>query len=181
MDAREHEREVNTEQLNQVRALLTQAVESLRAAGADDEALARYVAPHRRWMFTRRARLEPVCRVWRIGTLLVDEAGDAWIVGTTTRAVEPAWPRNTALAIEERRQLQELAWNGPFEPGDTVNFEAVPIDLNSSGHGETEACPFVEVDGEIMVRWDPHTTGTRLQPLAEYLAEQVRLRIDPFS
>ncbi|MCD7101642.1 hypothetical protein [Pseudoclavibacter sp. 13-3] len=171
---------MNTKQLQQVRELLGQAVGSLREAGSRDEALARYVPPQRRWVFTRRARLEPVCRVWRIGMLLANEAGDAWIVGTTTRVLEPAWPRNTALAIEERRRLQELAWNGPFERGDTVNFEAVPIDLSSGGHGETEACPFVDVDGEIMVRWDPHTTGTQLQPFAEYVAEQIRLRIDPF-
>ncbi|MFU0804849.1 MAG: Glutaminase [Pseudoclavibacter caeni] len=160
--------------------LLQAAVRRLREAGVPDEALARYEPECRRWMLRRGPRLVPVTRVWRVGALLADAAGNAWLVGDAVRVVEPPRPRNTAVAIERRRRMQELAWQGPFPRGDVVDFDAVPVPLRP-GHGETEANPFCVVDGELMIRWDPRDAGTALRPLEGYLVEQTALRIDPFA
>lgn len=172
---------MNEEQLRRVRQALQQARAQLADSGVSDEALGRLVPAGRRWMLPRRAHFVSLGRVWRVGILLISTADDRlYLLGVTTRAVQPGHHRNTAVAIEERREVQLLAWKGPFVEGDVVNYDTIEIDLAHDAI-DTEANPLSVRDGVVMVQWDRGQSGAAPRPFADYLREQVALRIDPTS
>lgn len=166
-----------------IHAALAAAAEELAAGQARREALAAYIAPHRTLLVPRPAALRPLGHVWPLGVLLLasDDPGDdatrpLYATGTTTRALPPGHPQHVAVSIEVRRGYKAAAYRGPFEPGETVNFDAASIAIDSLQQpGDASGPLFVGPDGSVLVRWAPHTPDEAARPFAGYLAEHVGL------
>lgn len=159
-----------------VRAAVDEAVARLSAAGARDEALAEYVIPKRVLGIQRAPQMVPRGRVWRLGVVLLSPDGTLYATGEVTRAVEPKHPNNQAVSQEVRREHQIAAFKGAFEHGETVNYDAVPIDLGALDRGEPSWPLFVH-DGAVLVRWSPASGASA--PLDRYLSDRVGLLVDP--
>lgn len=159
-----------------VRVAVEAAVARLEAAGARDEALAEYVVPKRVLGIQRAPQMVPIGRVWRLGVLLVGARGELFGTGEVTRAVEPRHPNNQAVSQEVRRAHQLAAFKGPFPRGETVDYDAVPLDLAALDRGEPTG-PLLVSDGIVLVRWSPSSGAST--PLERYLADRVDLLVDP--
>jgi len=167
------------EQIAAIRARLQRAAQRLRAAGARNEALGRFVAPPR-LMFFAKDRLIPVVRVWRLGVLLLGHDETLYQTGAITRAVPP--PRAGAGAITVsasiRREYRAAAASGRFAPGDTVNYDAVEIKLESRSLRETSGPLFLGERGPL-VRWNNSLPDSTAMPLERYLDDRVGSLIEP--
>ena len=75
--------------------------------------------------------MTPVGRVWRLGVLLLDEAGGVWDTGRVVRAERAARKSITAESVAEQRALRAAAVKGGIPEGETVAFDASPIDLDA--------------------------------------------------
>ncbi|RZU65854.1 hypothetical protein EV379_2192 [Microterricola gilva] len=156
-----------------VDAAIADAVLQLTAADAHTEALARFEPTRRRaLLFTAEPRMVPIGRVWRLGVFLLGLDGQLYATGHTTRAVDPRHPGYQSVSAEERRGYRAAAFRGPFERGETVNFDADPID---PGAVADAAGPLVVKDGRPLVRWSASAPDDALRPFADYLAERVEL------
>lgn len=160
-----------------IRSALAHAAATLAAVGARDEALAEFVPEHRVLLLTRKAAMVPLGRVWRLGVLLLDADARVYATGLITRALPPGRRAYQAQSAEQRREFRGAAFRGPFERGETVNFDAVPIDLDDAALRESPG-PLLLRGGEAMVRWD-RSSPDALTRLDEYLADRVRLLVDP--
>ncbi|AMB60459.1 hypothetical protein AWU67_09370 [Microterricola viridarii] len=157
---------------------LAEAVQSLRRADAATEALARFEPPRRRaLLFTREAQMVPIGRVWRLGVFLLGTDGTLYATGHTTRAVDPRHPGYQSVSAEERRGFRAAAFRGPFERGETVNFDAEPILLDAEVLRSSVGA-LVLRDDSALVRWSPTAPDDALRPFAGYLAERVGLLLD---
>jgi len=163
--------------IGEVRAALGEAVDALTRASAADEALARYEPPTRRMLVTRKSRMVPLGRVWRLGVVLLDADGRLYATGSTTRAVDPKWPQHVAVSAEERRDRRGAAFRGPFAPGETVDFDAEPIELTPAGLTAGSSPVFLD-GGRVLVRWAPGDPGLT-RGFVGYLREHVALAVDP--
>lgn len=134
--------------------------------------------------------MTPIGRVWRLGVLLLEvvqagavHAGGAgtdatlYATGLNTRAVEPGRPGYQSESAEVRRAYRAAAFAGPFERGETVNFDAHPIDLSPESLREASG-PLVLEGGTVLVRWSPSTPAA-LMPVDAYLADRVALLAHP--
>ncbi|MFF1876405.1 hypothetical protein [Leifsonia sp. NPDC058230] len=160
----------------QLREALAEAVRRLDAAGARDEALAVFVPRHRRMLITREAVLEPAGRVWRLGVLLLDRESNLFATGSITRATEPGRPAYQSLSAETRREYRAAAQRGHFEHGETVNYDAAPIDVDAASLRASTG-PLLLRDGRTLVKWSATAEGT--VDFAAYLSERVGLLTDP--
>jgi len=159
------------------RQLLSDAVADLRSAGARQETLAE-LAPERRVLgIPRPARMTPVGRVWRLGVLLLDEAGGVWDTGRVVRAERAARKSITAESVAEQRALRAAAVKGGIPEGETVAFDASPIDFDALAR-DGAAGPLVVRDGLVLVHWS-HAQPDALTPLDRYLADRVDLLAHP--
>ncbi len=159
------------------RVAVDQAVAALAAAGARDEALAEFEAERRRLGIRRAPRMVPVGRVWRLGALLLGPSAELYGTGRVVIAEQPAHRSVIAASIGEHRAFQAAAVRGGYRVGETVDFDAVPIDLGALA--ETgESGPLVLHDGAVMVRWSPTQPGM-LAELTAYLADRVELLVNP--
>lgn len=158
-----------------IQAAIGRALAALRAGNAPTEALARF-EPARRvaLLFTREPRMVPLGRVWRLGVFLLADDGTLYATGSTTRAVNPRHPGYQSVSAEERRGYRAAAFRGPFPEGETVNFDARPIDMDAASLPETGG-PLVLRDGRPLVRWSPTAGEAGLVPVEGYLAERVAL------
>lgn len=157
-----------------VDAALADAVLQLTAADARTEAIARFEPARRRaLLFTAEPRMVPLGRVWRLGVFLLGLDGQLYATGHTTRAVDPRHPGYQSLSAEERRGYRAAAFRGPFERGETVNFDAERIALGEEP--SSAASPLVVRDGQPLVRWSATASDDALRPFADYLAERVEL------
>lgn len=161
-----------------IRAVIAEAVARLTAEGVPDEALAAFVPPRRRFLLPRKARMVPLGRVWRLGVLLLDREGVLYQAGTTTRAVPPGHPGHAAVETEKRRVYRAAAYQGPFAPGETVNFHATVIDLDPERLRQAEG-PLYLSDGGALVRWGPPGGHETAWPLSAYLAERIEFLAHP--
>ena len=127
---------------------------ALRSADARQETLAELASERRVLGIPRPARMTPIGRVWRLGVLLLDEAGGAWDTGRVVRAERAARKSITAEAVAEQRAYRAAAAKGGIAEGETVNFDASPIDLDELARVGTSG-PFVHRDDEVLVRWSP--------------------------
>lgn len=159
------------------RRLVADAVAVLAAAGARQETLAVLVPERRVLGIPRAARMTPTGRVWRIGVLLLDEDGGAWDTGRVVRAERAARRSITAESVADQRALRAAAVKGGIPEGETVAFDASPIDFDALARDGAYG-PLVVRDGEVLVRWNP-TSPDALAPLARYLAERVELLAHP--
>jgi hypothetical protein len=160
-----------------IRALLNSAVDSLVSAAARDEALARFVPARRVLLVGRKPALIPIGRVWRLGVLLLDRDATVYATGRTTRAVNPLYPGYQSVSAEERRGYRAAAFRGPFEPGETVNFDAPALQLGVESLRAASG-PMLLRDGTVLVRWAA-TLDAATVPLDAYLAERVDLLLHP--
>lgn len=113
----------------------TQLAGALAAAGARDEALATYM-PARRvlGLIPRPARLRPVGRVWRLGAFLLTPEGELLRTGKVIRVAGLDRRRSVvAASITEHHELAQAARRGGYREGETVNFDAGPIDPDDPG------------------------------------------------
>ena len=159
------------------RELVAGAVAALREGGARRETLAELVPERRVLGIPRPARMSAVGRVWRLGVLLLDEAGGVWDAGRVVRAERPARRSITAEAVAEQRALRAAAVKGGIAEGETVDFDATPIDLDVLGRDGASG-PLVLRDGAVLVRWS-HAQPDALTPLDAYLRDRVDLLVHP--
>lgn len=160
--------------------LLRRTVQTLEASGARTEALASY-EPRRSILGVRRSPvMVPVERVWRLGVLLLDEQGRLFTIGSVTRAVDPGRVTNQNPRFEERRDYRRAAFQGKFERGDTVNWDAEEVALDPESLRERTGAVQLGADGEsILVRWNKQAGADGLTDLAGYLAERAELLTAP--
>lgn len=161
-----------------VREHIAEAVITLRAAGARDEALADYVPERRVLGLPRAARMTPVGRVWRLGVLLIDAGGRICATGRVVRAERPTRRSIPANAVAEQRAYRAAAVKGGIPEGDTVNFDARPVDLDELAREGASGPLVLADDGAVLVRWSPSQPDA-LTPLERYLADRVELLVRP--
>lgn len=160
-----------------IRALAAALTRALADAGARDEALAVFEPARRRLGVTRPERMRPVGRVWRLGALLLAPSGELYGTGRVVRADRPARRSVVALAVAEQRAYQAAAVRGGFPAGTTVDFDAVPIDLDQL-HRTDASGPLVLQGGVAFLRWSP-SNPQALAELAPYLRDRAALLLDP--
>ncbi len=116
-------------------------VRRLVGAGARDEALADHIPPSRTLGFLPRpARMVPRGRVWRLGGFLLMADGVLLRTGRVVRVAGTDRRRSVvADTITERHELARAARRGGYAEGETVNFDARPVDLAASGVPDLEA------------------------------------------
>ena len=158
------------------RQLLSDAVADLRAAGAP-ETLAELVPERRVLGMPRPARMTPVGRVWRLGVLLLDEAGGVWDTGRVVRAERAARKSITAESVAEQRALRAAAVKGGIPEGETVDFDAT-ADRPRRARSRRGIRPARAARRRVLVRWS-HAQPDALTPLDRYLADRVDLLVRP--
>lgn len=154
-----------------IHRLLEDAVLALTAAGARDEALARLEVPRRVLFIKRGIRFVPLGRVWRLGVFLLGHDGTLYETGAITRAVEPGYPGHQANSAEERRGMKAAALNGPFSPGEAVNYDAAEIVLDAPALRGSAGPLFVE-GNRALVRWS-RLPNAKPRDFADYVGERV--------
>ncbi|MET1051204.1 MAG: hypothetical protein ABWX65_01055 [Mycetocola sp.] len=157
---------------SEIRGVIDAAVARLTAAGARDEALAEYVPERRTFGVPRRPVLRSLGRVWRLGVFLLGADGSLYETGLTTRALEPGRPAYQSVSAEQRREYRAAATRGRFPHGETVNFDAVPVQLDLLG---SSGRLFVSA-GRALVRWNPTAEPV---DFSAYLADRVELLAEP--
>ncbi len=162
----------------EIRALLDRAVSRLRDAGARDEAIAEYVPERRVLLIPRAAMLRSIGRVWRLGVFLLGEDGALYETGLTTRALDPGRPAYQSQSAETRREYRAAASRGRFGHGETVNFDAVPIDLDAAALRTSTGRLFVS-GNRPLVRWNASAGDAEAIELEVYLADRVELLAEP--
>lgn len=170
----EHVTAADAAAVERARALLRRTAERLAAAGARDEALARYEEPKPvLGMIQRRPTMRPLGRAWRLGALLLQADGAVWATGVSTRVAEPGRPQHHTASVEVRRAYRAAAIQGGFPLGETVNHGIAPIALD--GSLVDGAPPLLVRDGEAWVRWGADAPV----PLERYLADLAELLLHP--
>ncbi|MCD2441211.1 hypothetical protein LQ757_02865 [Agromyces sp. SYSU K20354] len=167
------------EALDRAREHLSRAASALAESGARREVLAEFVPERRVLGVPRAARMVPVARVWRLGVVLLDETGSVWATGRVVRAERSARRSVTAEAVAEQRAHRAAAVKGGIAEGETVNFDARPIDLDELASAGTSG-PLVLRDDQVFIRWSA-TQADALTPLERYLADRVELLANPPS
>lgn len=162
-----------------VRDVVRRTAGALAAAGARTEALAEYQPARRVLLVDRPSRMRPLGRVWRLGVVLLTvDGGELLATGATTRAVEPGHPGHVALSVEDRREHRAAAFRGPFERGETVDYDATPIELTVDalriGSG-----PLRLKEGQVLVRWSAALGDDAAAPFEPYLRERAELLLHP--
>lgn len=161
-----------------VRESLDRARARLLAAKARDEALAEFVPARRVMLITREPTMVPVARVWRLGVLLLGTSDGLWATGSITRSLEPGRPAYQSESAERRRAYRAAAFRGRFPRGETVNFDARPIELDEAALAGSTG-PLVLDAGRALVLWNATLGRESALPLDEYLDDRVGLLVDP--
>jgi hypothetical protein len=162
-----------------IRALLRDTVTTLTGAGATDEALADFVPPRKVLLIERPAVMRPLGRVWRLGVFLIDADARLLATGSIVRAVEPGHRGHVAIATEDRREHRAAAFRGPFARGETVNYDAAPIDIDPESLRDASGPLFLH-DGRALVRWTSAAfADASAIEFERYLAERVELLAHP--
>lgn len=124
----------------------------LAAAGARDEALAEYVPPRRRklGLGERPATMRPIGRVWRLGAFLLTPDGEVLGTGRVVHVARTERFRSVvANAITEHHELAKAAARGGYREGETVNFDAKPVDLAHPGVDDLDA--YLEERADLLI------------------------------
>lgn len=161
-----------------IREALDDAVDRLATAGARDEALAMFVPSRQVLLFTRKARMVPLGRVWRLGVFLLARDGTLHATGSITRAVAPGYPGYQSVSAESRREHRAAAFRGPFQAGEPVNFDASVIELDVASL-RSSADPLFLRDDTPLVRWSPTAGDEAAVPFDAYLEDRVSLLLNP--
>lgn len=155
------------------------AASALRGAGARQETLAEFVPARRVLGLPRAARMTPVGRVWRLGVLLLDEAGGVFATGHVVRAERAARKSVTAESVAQQRAWRTAAVKGGIAEGETVDFDAPIVDLDELGRdGASGPLVLDAAREEVLVRWSPAQPDA-LTPLDAYLRDRADLLAHP--
>jgi len=101
----------------------------LSAAGARTEALGVLEQGRRTLGVPRPDRIVTAGRVWRLGDVLLGLDGRLWQVGRVVRVAGTDRRRSVvATSITEHHELALAARRGGAAEGETVNFDATPLD-----------------------------------------------------
>lgn len=158
--------------------LLRRTVRALRESGARTEALASFEERKAVLGIRRSPVMRPRTRVWRLGVLLLDAEGCLYAAGRLTRAVEPGRVTNQSARAEERRDYRRAAYNGTFDEGESVNFDAEPVALDVASIRAGEG--LLALRGDIvMVRWNRQPGDDNLAELGPYLSDRADLLTAP--
>ena len=115
------------------------------------------------------------------GTLVVPGSttdGALLATGRVVRAQREVRKSVTANSVAVERAFKAAAVRGGYHEDETVNFGAVPVDLEElAAHGASGPL-VVGDDGVLRVRWSPTDLGA-LADLAGYLTERVDLLAHP--
>jgi hypothetical protein len=156
--------------------VLESTAEELESAGARREALAEFVPARRAFLIRRQPVMRPLGHVWPLGVFLLATDRAFYATGTTTRAVPPGHPQHVAVSAEVRREYRAAAFRGPFEAGETVNFDAARIDIMDAASLVGSSGPlFVDAAGRLRVRWARDVVDADARDFDGYLAERVDL------
>lgn len=164
--------------LGRARDAIAEATQRLEDAGVPREHVAAYVPPRRRLLRTQRATMTPISEAWRVGSILLAPDGQLRAVGSCTRAAERGRPGYQDLAHEERKELAAAAVQGGFPVGTPVNYDTVPLALDTLAEDEHPTRPIGIADREVRVRWRPGAPLADAPTLAAFLRERVSLLIE---
>lgn len=158
---------------DQLRSVAAATATELRERGVAPEALGEFVAPRRRLLGTRPARIEPVGEVWRLGVLLLRASEPAEFLGAgpSLRAHEPPPILGyTSESARERDELRHAAIRGGFAEGTVVHYDPTPL-----GTLDALSSPLSLRDGTVVVRWAPGCSLQQATPLESYVRERLDL------
>lgn len=152
----------------------------LQQALIQPEALAEYIPAGKRLLvLPKPATMRPLAEVWRLGSLLLGTDHSLWAAGPSTRAAERGRVGYQSLSREERRDVAAAALRGGYALGQTVNFDAVPIQLNEASLQELDpALPLGFSNRELRVRWRVGAPLDGAPTLANYFKERAALLIE---
>lgn len=170
------DRQSDEEAVAQLRSALGDAVRRLTEEHARDEALAVLVPRRRTLGIPREPVLKPVGRVWRLGVLLLGSDGSLHATGQLVRATAPGRTQYVSVSAETRRAYRAAAERGHFRDGETVDFDALPIELTADALRRSRG-PLLLRDGRPLVRWSAASDQT--VDFHAYLAERVDLLVHP--
>lgn len=161
-----------------IQEAIAAASRELEAAGAKDELLAEYTERRLLFVLARPPVLRPLGRVWRLGVLLLDRTPTLYATATITRATETGRPTYQSASVEKRREYRTIAARSGLPTGETVNFNAPPIELDAAALREADGPLFLRGDLPF-VRWSPGLGDATAMPLNNYLRDRVGLLTHP--
>lgn len=168
----------DAELVDQLQEQLSQAATRLSEVGAPTEALATVEQPRRILFITREPKLVAVGRVWHLGVFLLASDATLYQVGSTTRAVEPGRPNYQSISGENRRAQRAAAFRAGFTPGESVNIDATPIELDAAVLRGSHGRLFLH-EGRALVRWHASADVGSSIEFGAYLRERVELLVEP--
>lgn len=160
------------------RAAVSDAASTLARADVPDEALAEYTATRRTLGIARGPHMKPLGRAWRLGVFLLDRDGVLYAAGSTTRAVAPGRANHQSISGEARRAQRSAAHRARYAEGETVNFDARPIELDGEALAAASGPLFIAGD-RALVRWNPTADATTAIEFEAYLRERLEFLLTP--
>lgn len=161
-----------------IREMFADAAGELESAAAKDELLAQLIERSRLLGLTRPPVLSPIGRVWRLGVFLLGRDRTVYATGSITRVTDTGRPTDQSPSVEERRAYRVMAVRSGLPKGQTVNFNATPIELDAAQLRTTSGPLFLRGD-EPFVRWSHSHADDSAPRLDSYLRDRVSLLTNP--
>ncbi len=120
----------------------------------------------------------PLGRVWRLGVFLLGRDATVYAMGSITRVTETTRPTHQSLSVEERRAYRVMAVRSGLPQGETVDFDAAPIELDPA-RLKAATSPLFLRDDAPLVRWSHAPGSGSTMRLDSYLRDRVGLLTDP--
>lgn len=154
------------------------AIERLREAEVPQHRIVEYVPETKRWLvFTKPALFTELERVWRLGVLLLNDRGEWFTAGETTRAIPPGHPGHVSIERERRRELTRAAYESHFEEGAVLYFHSPRIPLEAGEKLDGQSAIVIQND-ELCVRWNRSLPVSMARNFSAYVSEQVDLALE---
>lgn len=162
--------------IDAARAAIERTVRTLAEADARTELRAEIVEPRRVLGVRRSPQLHPRGRVWRLGVLLLDDSGALFATGASVRAADPKHSALQSAVAYQRREVKVMARAAGVPDGETIDLDALSLDLAELTPAVPNLGPLVLADDGVRVRWAP---GAATVPLDAYLRERAELLAHP--
>lgn len=149
------------------------ALTAITEAQVPSDVIAEYRAPRRVLVWHTRPKFRQVGSGWRLGVFLIDDLGNLYATGDTTRGHQPNHPGHVSHERERRRSLTEAAFRSGFQHGEVVHFDVSPIDWRTAPLPPDG--PLLVRDGAVWVRWSRNAANVEPREFSSYLREQLDL------